>query len=141
MAEGAAVAALREYLHIVVNNDRIGAAGTVEVHDSDELWHRVLVVNVVGIARAAARPVTQRARALPQPHGCGLDAVILVGEQVSIPGSGRRLPCSSGAFPPSANGEQRTIFTPTPTSERQASTIAAKPRMAFASLSGASMAA
>jgi 2-keto-3-deoxy-L-fuconate dehydrogenase len=50
LAIGAAVEALGGYLDILVNNAGIGAAGTVE-DNRDELWHRVLDVNVVGIAR------------------------------------------------------------------------------------------
>ena len=37
-------------LDIVINNAGIGAAGDVAANDDDE-WHRVLDVNVVGIAR------------------------------------------------------------------------------------------
>jgi NAD(P)-dependent dehydrogenase (short-subunit alcohol dehydrogenase family) len=49
-------------LDILVNNAGIGAVGTVE-DNSDEEWHRVLDVNVVGIARAtrAALPHLRRA--------------------------------------------------------------------------------
>jgi 2-keto-3-deoxy-L-fuconate dehydrogenase len=51
-------------LDILVNNAGIGAAGTVEDNPDDE-WHRVLDVNVVGMARAsrAALPHLRRAAA------------------------------------------------------------------------------
>lgn len=45
-----AVAARFGGLDIVINNAGIGAAGDVSANDDDE-WHRVLDVNVVGIAR------------------------------------------------------------------------------------------
>jgi 2-keto-3-deoxy-L-fuconate dehydrogenase len=49
----AAVAAVVDHygsLDIIINNAGIGAAGDVSANDDDE-WHRVLDVNVVGIAR------------------------------------------------------------------------------------------
>ncbi|SCK58837.1 SDR family NAD(P)-dependent oxidoreductase [Streptomyces sp. WMMB 322] len=51
-------------LHVLVNNAGIGAQGTVEDND-DEEWHRVLDVNVTGMARssAAALPLLRRAAA------------------------------------------------------------------------------
>jgi len=57
----AAVAAVAEHfggIDIVVNNAGIGAAGDVTANDDAE-WHRVLDVNVVGIARVsrAALPI------------------------------------------------------------------------------------
>jgi NAD(P)-dependent dehydrogenase (short-subunit alcohol dehydrogenase family) len=60
----AAVAAVVEQygsLDIVINNAGIGAAGDVSANDDDE-WHRVLDVNVVGIARVsrAALPHLQQ---------------------------------------------------------------------------------
>ena len=51
-AVGEAVAALGDRLDILVNNAGIGAAGTVE-DNSDEEWHHVLDVNVVGMARVS----------------------------------------------------------------------------------------
>lgn len=47
-------AAAREFgrLDIVVNNAGVGAQGTVETNDDAE-WHRVLDINVVGMARVA----------------------------------------------------------------------------------------
>jgi NAD(P)-dependent dehydrogenase (short-subunit alcohol dehydrogenase family) len=62
-AVGAAVTALGG-LDILVNNAGIGAAGTVE-DNPDAEWHRVLDVNVVGLARTsrAALPHLRRAAA------------------------------------------------------------------------------
>ncbi|MFC8195016.1 SDR family NAD(P)-dependent oxidoreductase [Streptomyces sp. NPDC060006] len=48
----AAAAADLGGLDVLVNNAGIGAQGTVEDND-DEVWHRVLDVNVVGMVRAA----------------------------------------------------------------------------------------
>jgi NAD(P)-dependent dehydrogenase (short-subunit alcohol dehydrogenase family) len=55
-------------LDILVNNAGIGAQGTVEENPDDE-WHRVLDVNVVGIAR-----VTRAA--LPLLRGSGHAAIV-----------------------------------------------------------------
>jgi NAD(P)-dependent dehydrogenase (short-subunit alcohol dehydrogenase family) len=54
-AVGEAIVALGDRLDILVNNAGIGAAGTV-ADNSDEEWHRVLDVNVLGMVlrRAAA---------------------------------------------------------------------------------------
>ncbi|RKS67973.1 NAD(P)-dependent dehydrogenase (short-subunit alcohol dehydrogenase family) [Motilibacter peucedani] len=51
-------------LDVCINNAGIGAQGDVAANDDDE-WHRVLDVNVVGIARvtAAALPHLRRSRA------------------------------------------------------------------------------
>jgi len=62
----AAVAAVASHfgaLDIVINNAGIGASGDVS-ENSDEEWHRVLDVNVVGIARVtrAALPHLRRSR-------------------------------------------------------------------------------
>lgn len=60
-----AVAAHFGGLDIVINNAGIGAAGDVSANDDDE-WHRVLDVNVVGIARvtrAALSHLRRSARA------------------------------------------------------------------------------
>lgn len=62
-----AFAALRDrvdVLDILVNNAGIGAVGTVE-DASDEEWHRVLNINVVGMARVtkAALPLLRASRA------------------------------------------------------------------------------
>ena len=63
-AVGEAVAALGDRLDILVNNAGIGAAGTV-ADNSDDEWHRVLDINVVGMARVsrAALPHLRRAAA------------------------------------------------------------------------------
>ena len=60
----ACVAAVAEHfggIDIVINNAGIGASGDVAANDDDE-WHRVLDVNVVGIARVtrAALPHLRR---------------------------------------------------------------------------------
>jgi 2-keto-3-deoxy-L-fuconate dehydrogenase len=57
----AAAAAHLDGLDVLVNNAGIGAAGTV-ADNSDDEWHRVLDVNVVGIARVsrAALPFLRR---------------------------------------------------------------------------------
>ncbi|MFF4752145.1 SDR family NAD(P)-dependent oxidoreductase [Streptomyces sp. NPDC002514] len=56
-------------LNVLVNNAGIGAQGTVEDNPVDE-WHRVLDVNVVGMARvsAAALPALRRAAAGGSGH-------------------------------------------------------------------------
>ena len=51
-AVGEAVVALGDRLDILVNNAGIGAAGTV-ADNSDEEWHRVLDVNVLGMVRTS----------------------------------------------------------------------------------------
>ena len=51
-AVGEAVAALGDQLDILVNNAGIGAAGTV-ADNSDDEWHHVLDINVVGMARVS----------------------------------------------------------------------------------------
>lgn len=52
-------------IDILVNNAGIGATGSIEANEDDE-WHRVLDVNVVGLARVtrAALPALRRS-----PHG------------------------------------------------------------------------
>src|SRR5688572_26898112 len=64
--EEAVQAVLARYgrLDVVVNNAGISAVGTVEDNDDAE-WHRVLDVNVVGMARvsAAALPALRRSPA------------------------------------------------------------------------------
>jgi NAD(P)-dependent dehydrogenase (short-subunit alcohol dehydrogenase family) len=51
-AVGEAIVALGDRLDILVNNAGIGAAGTV-ADNSDEEWHRVLDVNVLGMVRTS----------------------------------------------------------------------------------------
>ena len=63
-------------LDIVVNNAGISAVGTVEDNDDDE-WHRVLDVNVVGMARvsAAALPALRRSPAAAIVNVCSIAAL------------------------------------------------------------------
>ena len=62
-AVGEAVAALGDQLDILVNNAGIGAAGTVEDNPDDE-WHRVLDINVVGMARVSRAALAHLRRAV-----------------------------------------------------------------------------
>ena len=63
-------------LDIVVNNAGISAVGTVEDNDDAE-WHRVLDVNVVGMARvcAAAQPALRRSPAAANVNVCSIAAL------------------------------------------------------------------
>jgi 2-keto-3-deoxy-L-fuconate dehydrogenase len=63
-------------LDILVNNAGIGAIGTVEQNDDAE-WHRVLDVNVVGMARvtAAALPHLRRSLAASVVNVCSIAAL------------------------------------------------------------------
>jgi len=69
----ATVAAELGGIDIVVNNAGIGAQGTVEDNPDDE-WHRVLDVNVVGIARVTrtALPFLRRSRAASVVNTCSV---------------------------------------------------------------------
>ncbi|MFC9694458.1 SDR family NAD(P)-dependent oxidoreductase [Kribbella sp. NPDC056951] len=62
-------------IDIVVNNAGIGAAGNVAANDDDE-WHRVLDVNVVGIARVtrAALPYLRKSSAAAIVNTCSIAA-------------------------------------------------------------------
>jgi len=62
-------------IDILVNNAGIGAAGTVEDNADDE-WHRVLDVNVVGIARVtrAALPYLRRSAHAAIVNTCSIAA-------------------------------------------------------------------
>lgn len=62
-------------IDIVVNNAGIGAQGTVADNDDDE-WHRVLDVNVVGIARVsrAALPLLRASEAAAVVNTCSIAA-------------------------------------------------------------------
>ena len=63
-------------LDVVVNNAGISAVGTVADNDDDE-WHRVLDVNVVGMARvsAAALPALRRSPAAAIVNLCSIAAL------------------------------------------------------------------
>jgi len=74
----AAVAAAAEVLggiDILVNNAGIGALGTIESNPDDE-WHRVLDINVVGIARVsrAALPYLRESSAAVIVNICSIAA-------------------------------------------------------------------
>ena len=62
-------------LDVVVNNAGIGAQGDVSVNDDDE-WHRVLDINVVGIARVsrAALPYLRESPAAAIVNTCSIAA-------------------------------------------------------------------
>jgi NAD(P)-dependent dehydrogenase (short-subunit alcohol dehydrogenase family) len=74
-AVDAAVRALGGRLDILVNNAGIGAVGTVE-DNPDELWLRVLDVNVVGIARVsrAALPYLRASKRAAIVNSCSIAA-------------------------------------------------------------------
>jgi 2-keto-3-deoxy-L-fuconate dehydrogenase len=74
LAVKAAVQALGG-LDILVNNAGIGAAGTV-ADNPDDQWHRVLDINVVGIARAtrAALPHLRRSKQAAIVNTCSIAA-------------------------------------------------------------------
>jgi 2-keto-3-deoxy-L-fuconate dehydrogenase len=76
-----AVAAVVEHfgsLDILINNAGIGAAGDVSAN-SDEEWHRVLDVNVVGIARVSRA-------ALPHLRGSARAAIVNTSSVVAAVG-------------------------------------------------------
>jgi NAD(P)-dependent dehydrogenase (short-subunit alcohol dehydrogenase family) len=58
-----AVDGLGGQLDILINNAGIGAAGTVEDNSDDE-WHRVLDINVVGMARVSRAAIAHLRRAV-----------------------------------------------------------------------------
>jgi NAD(P)-dependent dehydrogenase (short-subunit alcohol dehydrogenase family) len=75
-----AFATLREsvsVLDILVNNAGIGAVGTVE-DGSDDEWHRVLNVNVVGTARVtkAALPLLRASQSAAIVNTCSIAATV-----------------------------------------------------------------
>lgn len=73
----AAIAAVGEAggIDVVVNNAGIGAQGSIEANDDDE-WHRVLDVNVVGMARVtrAALPWLRASRHAAVVNMCSIAA-------------------------------------------------------------------
>jgi 2-keto-3-deoxy-L-fuconate dehydrogenase len=73
----AAVAARYGAIDIVINNAGIGAVGDVAANDDDE-WHRVLDVNVVGIARVtrAALPHLRRSARASVVNTCSVVASV-----------------------------------------------------------------
>ncbi|MCU1413083.1 MAG: xecE1 [Microbacteriaceae bacterium] len=76
----AAVAAVAEHfgaLDIVINNAGIGAAGDIAANDDDE-WHRVLDVNIVGLARVsrAALPHLRKSAHAAIVNTCSVAAVV-----------------------------------------------------------------
>jgi NAD(P)-dependent dehydrogenase (short-subunit alcohol dehydrogenase family) len=74
-AVGEAVAALGDQLDILVNNAGIGAAGTV-ADNSDDEWHRVFDVNVVGMVRVtrAALPYLRESGHAAVVNTCSIAA-------------------------------------------------------------------
>ncbi|MFC5503117.1 SDR family NAD(P)-dependent oxidoreductase [Lysinimonas soli] len=64
-------------LDIVINNAGIGASGDIAANDDDE-WHRVLDVNVVGLARVsrAALPHLRRSEHAAIVNTCSVVAVV-----------------------------------------------------------------
>ncbi len=64
-------------LDIVINNAGIGAAGDIAANDDDE-WHRVLDVNVVGLARVsrAALPHLRKSQHAAIVNTCSVVAMI-----------------------------------------------------------------
>jgi 2-keto-3-deoxy-L-fuconate dehydrogenase len=74
-----AVKAVAEHfggIDIVINNAGIGAAGDIAANDDDE-WHRVLDVNVVGLARVsrAALPYLRKSKHASIVNTCSIAGV------------------------------------------------------------------
>jgi 2-keto-3-deoxy-L-fuconate dehydrogenase len=79
-AVNAAIEAVVEHyggLDIVINNAGIGASGDIAAND-DEEWHRVLDVNIVGIARVsrAALPHLRKSKHAAIVNTCSVAAVV-----------------------------------------------------------------
>lgn len=64
-------------IDVLVSNAGIGAAGDVSANDDDE-WHRVLDVNVVGMARMARAclPYLRESKAPAIVHTCSIAALV-----------------------------------------------------------------
>jgi 2-keto-3-deoxy-L-fuconate dehydrogenase len=64
-------------LDIVINNAGIGASGDIAANDDDE-WHRVLDVNIVGLARVsrAALPHLRKSKHAAIVNTCSVAAVV-----------------------------------------------------------------
>jgi 2-keto-3-deoxy-L-fuconate dehydrogenase len=64
-------------LDIVINNAGIGASGDISANDDDE-WHRVLDVNIVGLARVsrAALPHLRKSAAASIVNTCSVVATV-----------------------------------------------------------------
>ncbi|MBG6106441.1 SDR family NAD(P)-dependent oxidoreductase [Frigoribacterium sp. CG_9.8] len=64
-------------LDIVINNAGIGASGDISANDDDE-WHRVLDVNIVGLARVsrAALPHLRKSTAASIVNTCSVAATV-----------------------------------------------------------------
>lgn len=64
-------------IDVVINNAGIGAGGDVAANDDDE-WHRVLDVNVVGMARVsrACLPYLRESQAAAIVHTCSVVALV-----------------------------------------------------------------
>ncbi|MDX6330887.1 MAG: hypothetical protein QOI83_3270, partial [Streptomycetaceae bacterium] len=72
-------------LHIVINNAGIGAIGTVEDNTDDE-WHRVLDVNVLGMVRTARAALPHlRAAATTRPGAVSITNTCSIAATAGLP--------------------------------------------------------
>jgi len=80
-----AVSELGGALHIVVNNAGIGATGTVEDNTDDE-WHRVMDVNVLGMVRTARAALPHlRAAAVTRPGAVSITNTCSIAATAGLP--------------------------------------------------------